>query len=282
MHEGRPSLTAFATARARAFHQIADEPRIFTDPLAVRITGFPPEEVRETDTDTTEQALWQQRRRIFLAGRARFAEETIAAAVDQGATQVVVLGAGLDTFAYRNPYSSVRVFEVDHPATQAWKRTLLTEVGIDIPPTMAFVPVDFETRTVSEGLAAAGFARSQPAVFVWLGVTMYLDRETVLSTLRAIAAQDAWVQVVFDYITIPEQADAKAAFQTRADRVAAAGEPWLSFFTAEEIRKELGEIGYEVEDFTGNEVLARYLPPESPNVSDTHAPPHIVRAVRSQ
>lgn len=282
MEAGRPSLTAFATARARAYHQIADEPRIFTDPLAMRILGLSPEELEEANLTTFGEAVldprWLRRRRLFFAARSRFAEDTIEAAAQKGAEQVVILGAGLDTFAYRNPHPSVRVFEVDHPDTQAWKRKQLEEAKIEIPPTAVLVPVDFETRTMAEGLAAAGFSRSIPTVFVWLGVTMYLDRETVLSTLRTIAEQKAWVQVVFDYITMPEGAEEQAVFAARAERVAAAGEPWLSYFTAREISRELGEIGYEVEDFTGSEVLGEYLNLEDPDQPGNPAPPHLVRA----
>ena len=120
-------------------------------------------------------------------------------AVAKGVRQYVVLGAGLDTFAYRNPFAYLRVFEVDHPATQAWKRDQLQAGGIAIPDGFAFVAVDFEKQTLNAELAAAGFTTSQPAFFSWLGVTPYLTREAFEGTLRFIAAMPAGSGVAFDF-----------------------------------------------------------------------------------
>ena len=125
--------------------------------------------------------------RAFLVARARYVEEVLAAAAAEGVRQYVVLGAGLDTFAYRNPLPGVRVFEVDHPATQAWKLERLAEAGIrvpDGPAGVAFVPVDFHHDRLDERLVAAGFRPDEPAVFGWLGVTMYIAAESVLTVLR--------------------------------------------------------------------------------------------------
>src|SRR5262249_31710497 len=130
----------------------------------------------------------RRRMRIFIAVRTRFAEDALAAAVEKGVRQVVVLGAGLDTFAYRNPFHDrVRVFEVDHPATQAWKRRLLADAAISIPDSLAFAPVDFERATLSDGLAAAGFDHALQSFFMWLGVVPYLSQQAVWSTLSFIA-----------------------------------------------------------------------------------------------
>jgi methyltransferase (TIGR00027 family) len=111
-----------------------------------------------------------------LAARSRYAEDELHTAIKRGIQQYVVLGAGLDTFAYRNPYPQdvLHVFEVDHPATQIWKRTRLEEAGITIPRTLTFTPVDFEIQTLEDGLRRAGFDTSKAAFFSWLGVTMYL------------------------------------------------------------------------------------------------------------
>src|SRR5689334_22848638 len=139
METGQPSRTAYGAARHRAAHQILEGGRIFTDPLAVRILGASEEELR---ADAPRRAM-----RVFVAARSRFAEDALAAAVGRGVEQVVVLGAGLDTFAYRNPHQAVRVVEVDHPDTQAWKRRRLAEAGIEVPGSVAYVGVDFERQS---------------------------------------------------------------------------------------------------------------------------------------
>ena len=123
--------------------------------------------------------------RAFFAVRSRYAEDQLAEALKRGVTQYVVLGAGLDTFAYRNPYAGrdLRVFEVDHPATQAWKRNRLETTGIPVPADLTYVPVDFEKRAVPECLSEAGFQRNAPTFFSWLGVTPYLTPEAFNATV---------------------------------------------------------------------------------------------------
>ncbi|MEU4342372.1 class I SAM-dependent methyltransferase [Nocardia sp. NPDC023852] len=280
MKVGEPSRTALATAFSRAYHQIAPEPRILVDPVAVRITGASPKELIDRATAILNEVgmdpMLQRRRRMFLAARSRFAEETIATAVAEGIQQVVILGAGLDTFAYRNPYDGVRVFEVDHPDTQAWKRERLAAAGIDIPDSLTFAPVDFESRTLDEGLSTAGFDRGQPAVFVWLGVVMYLTKDAIVTILEFIAGQSASTRVVIDYLYPPTSDTSQ---QARVDRVAAIGEPWLSFFTAEEFADQLRALGFDqIEDHTGAVLVDRYLERPAPSTGG-EAGPHVVRAV---
>ncbi|MGW4093116.1 class I SAM-dependent methyltransferase [Nocardia sp. NPDC004750] len=249
-----------AVARARAHHQIADEPRVFTDPLAVRIVGETA--VVASEFDRGVDADLARRRRLFIAARSRFADDVVAAAVARGTNQVVVLGAGLDTSAYRNTHENVRFFEVDHPDTQQWKRRRLAEAEIAVPPSLTFAPIDFEESTLAAGLAAAGLDRSSDALFVWLGVVMYLTRASVDDTLRYIAGHAAAAEVVFDYLYPPSSAPHDVVAddrQARADRVAAVGEPWLSFFTAEEIRDALLSFGFtRVEDRAATELLSAY------------------------
>lgn len=199
-------------------------------------------------------------RRLFFAARARFAEDRVAAAVDSGARQVVVLGAGLDTFAYRNPHPGLRVFEVDHPATQEWKRQRLAAAGIEHAGAVTFVPVDFEVQSPAAELDAAGFDRAAPAVFVWLGVVYYLTPESARGTLEHIAEQAAPVEVIFDYLQPGDTGEERAQLRERAERVAAAGEPWFSYFTPEGIAGELRSLGLaEVEDLSAAELVAGYL-----------------------
>lgn len=260
MQIGEPSRTAMAVARARAQHQVADEPRVFTDPLAVRIVGESGSAVNDFDQGADPDLL--RRRRLFVAGRSRFADDAVAAAIARGTEQIVVLGAGLDTTALRNSHARVRFFEVDHPDTQEWKRHRLAETGIAIPASLTFVPVDFERSTLAAGLAAAGFDRTRGALFVWLGVVIYLTGTAVEDTLRYIAEQGEGAEVVFDYLypisSRPEDATA-AQQRERVDQVAAVGEPWLSFYTAEQLRALLLSLGYQrVEDLSASELLGAY------------------------
>ncbi|MEU6832534.1 SAM-dependent methyltransferase [Nocardia beijingensis] len=274
MQVGEPSRTAMAVARARAHHQVADEPRVFTDPLASRIVGETALGADEFDRGVDEDLA--RRRRLFIAARSRFADDVVAAAVARGTNQVVVLGAGLDTSAYRNTHENVRFFEVDHPDTQEWKRRRLAESGIAIPSSLTFAPIDFEQSTLAAGLAAAGLDRTDDAVFVWLGVAVYLTRTSVDDTLRYIAGHGAAAEVVFDYVYPLSDAPADGR-RARADRVAAVGEPWLSFFTAEELRSALLSFGFtRVEDHTATELLSGYGVGTTARPADSV--PHLVHA----
>src|ERR1700688_3077516 len=185
MQEGKFSKTAQRVAIRRAAHQLLDEPRVLEDPLALRIIGSEAEE--ELRSNPKEHHAFARAFRAFMAARSRYAEDELARAVAHGVRQYVVLGAGLDTFAYRNPHAGLRVFEVDHPATQAWKREQLQAAGIAIPPSLTFVPIDFEQETLADGLEDCGFDASAAAFFSWLGVTPYLTREACMTTLSSIA-----------------------------------------------------------------------------------------------
>ncbi len=263
MENGGPSRTALVTAYARAYHQIADRPQIFTDPLAARLLGVTAEELTELGTPTTDHpgaGASDRPRRLFFAARARFAEDTVAAAIAVGVRQVVILGAGLDTFAYRNPRPDLRVFEVDHPATQAWKRERLATTGIDRPETLTFVPVDFETQTLAAGLESAGFTRTDPAVFVWLGVIFYLTPDAAHATLEYIAGQAQPVEVVFDYLQPAATDEDRAHQRARADRLAGIGEPLFSYFAPDDIAAQLHALGFTgIEDHSAPDLIAGYL-----------------------
>src|SRR5580700_3359014 len=150
MQEGKFSRTAHRVAVRRAAHQLLDQPRVLDDPLALRIIGTAAAE--ELRTNPKEHHAFSRAFRAFMAARSRFAEDELAGAVGQGVKQYVVLGAGLDTFGYRNPHAGLRVFEVDHPDTQAWKRDQLQAAGIAIPASLTFVPIDFERQTLGDGL----------------------------------------------------------------------------------------------------------------------------------
>ncbi|WP_430780402.1 class I SAM-dependent methyltransferase [Actinoplanes sp. G11-F43] len=252
MRAGSPSRTAWSAARYRAAHQLLEGGSIFKDDLAVRVSGEP------------EQALLadapRRGMRLFIAARHRFAEDALAAAVSRGVRQAVVLGAGLDTFGYRNPYPGLSVVEVDHPDTQLWKRERLASAGIDIPPTVSYLGVDFETTALP--------VWDQPTFFLWLGVVPYLTPDAFTTTLTSIAGHE----VVFDYAQSPALMadDRRAALEARAARAAAIGEPWLSYAEPAEIGSRLRGLGFtEIEDLGPSALAARYfgrtdVPPSTP------------------
>ncbi len=198
--------------------------------------------------------------RAFLVARSRYAEDMLATAVAQGVTQYVLLGAGLDTFAHRNPYSQLRVFEVDHPATQQWKRELLAAGSLPAPENLTYAPVDFESQALPDQLRASGFDSTSPTFFAWLGVVPYLTREAFRSTLGFIASQPAGSGVVLDYGQ-PRSALPfleKLAHDSLASRVQLAGEPFQLFFTPSEIAAELTAF-HKIEDLGSTEINARYF-----------------------
>lgn len=260
-----PSRTALVTAYARAYHQIADQPRILADPLAARLLGVTVDELSELGRpgegggeEILRLGVSDRPRRLFFAARSRFAEDRVAEAVAAGVRQVVILGAGLDTFAFRHPHSGLRVFEVDHPATQAWKVERLAASGIDLPEGLSLVPVDFETDTLATRLEDAGFSRNDPAVFVWLGVVYYLTPDAARDTLDYIARQSGSAEVIFDYLADTD-AD-RAQLRARAERAAAVGEPWFSYFAPDEIAARLRALGFtDIEDHSATNLIAGYL-----------------------
>ena len=276
MQAGKPSRTALAAATHRAAHQILEQGRIFCDPLAVRILGAQADEIAR---DAAERPS-RSRMRFFIAVRTRFAEDALAAAVEDCASQLVVLGAGLDTFAYRNPFGErLRVFEVDYPATQEWKRGLLESAKIEIPKWLTFAPVDFERQTLREGLARAGFDPSQQTFFTWLGVVPYLTTEAIWSTLSFIAGLPNGSHVVFDYSDPPEtlSPELRSYHDERAARVKEVGEDWVSYFEADELRGKLLALGFtQVEDWGPSQIVGRYFPSRSGKVPERGG--HVVRA----
>jgi len=255
-----PSRTARAAALHRAAHQVLERGGIFTDPLALRILG----EDAGTVVRWAEEHSSRRSMRIFIAARTRFAEDALAVAVERGASQLVVLGAGLDTYAYRGPLRErLRIFEVDHPATQAWKRERLREAHIPLPASQSFAPIDFEQQTLAEGLTAANFDLTRQTFFTWLGCVPYLTEETVWSTLQFIANLPKGAHVVFDYGDPPASLsrEARASHDHRAARVAALGEAWLNYFEADKLRAKLLDFGFrEIEDLGPPQIASRYFP----------------------
>lgn len=262
MQPGLPSRTAERVALRRATHQLLDRPPVFDDPLALRILGPSIEAALRGNPASEDRHPWHALLRAFVAVRSRIAEDEIAHAQARGVRQVVILGAGLDTFAYRHPGADLRVFEVDYPATQDWKRARLADAGIAVPANLTFTPVDFERTALGDAFAAAGFALAEPAAFTWLGVTPYLERRAIDATLRFVAARPAGSVVVFDYGIAPEllSIGERLAFDALARRVAVAGEPLRTTFDPAELAAFLRGLGFRaVDDPTPAELNARYF-----------------------
>jgi len=234
-------------AAARAAHLLVDsEPRIFADSLAALLLG-----------DLAETFIGYHRQysdHPLLAGtraqatcRSRFTEDQLALAAARGTAQYVILGAGLDSFACRSELAGrLRVFEVDHPATQQRKRALLAAAGLAEPPTLTWVPVDFEKDELIASLTAAGLDPAAPAFVSWLGVTMYLTAEAIGATLASLSRLAPGSELVTDYMLTADLRDADGV--TYADLVMPdserRGEPWLSFFTPEQMTGLLTSHGF--------------------------------------
>lgn len=259
MQQATPSRTALRVAMRRAAHQLYDSPLVFDDPIAVPILGtMYAEEIRRTPLHPNR--VFSTAMRAFLVARSRYAEDNLARAVSAGVRQYVLLGAGLDTFAHRNLYPQLRVWEVDHPATQQWKRELLRQNDIPHPENLTYAPVDFERQSLGEQLAACGFRSHAPAFFAWLGVVPYLTLDSFRATLQLIAAQPAGSGVVFDY-SQPRSAlppREQLAYDSLAARVQLAGEPFKSCFTPAEMAAELARF-HSREDIGSAEINARYF-----------------------
>jgi methyltransferase (TIGR00027 family) len=263
MQEAQPSRTALRVAMRRAAHQLHDEhPLVFDDPLAVRI--LPPEARAELiRTPAASRKPFSAAMRAYMVSRARLAEDILAEGIhSRGVQQALILGAGLDTFSYRNPFPNLRVFEVDHPATQTWKRSLLTASEIPIPASVTHVSVDFEQQSLRQELLRAGFNPALPTATAWLGVVPYLTHEAFAATARVLGRFAPGSSLVFDY-SLPREAlppVEQLMLDSLSARVALAGEPFQLFFTPESLAEQLSWHNLTVaEDLTASDLNARYL-----------------------
>jgi methyltransferase (TIGR00027 family) len=259
MEHSKASRTALGVALRRAVHQLHDSPAVLSDPIAVPILGATYAERLQATAEERDETF-SRSQRAFLVARSRYAEDKLNEAVAAGVRQYVLLGAGLDTFAHRNPHPQLRVIEVDHPATQQWKRELLETSGIAIPARLSYVPVDFEVQELSAQLEAAGFDAHTPTFFAWLGVVPYLTLIAFRATLAVVASRPAGSGVTFDYgqpreaLSLSEQLVRDAL----ASRVGLTGEPFQLFFTPAEVARELARFT-RMEDLGSAEINARYF-----------------------
>ena len=264
MQDESPSRTAYGVAMSRAAHQIFDLPRVFEDPVALTIMG-PKVTGGIRAAERRFNGRYARALRAFLVARSRIAEDALGEAVARGVRQYVVLGAGLDTFAHRNPHAALglRVFEVDHPATQEWKRQMISRAHLGSPESLVYVSVNFESQRLAEQLIVNGFQAHQPTFFSWLGVTMYLSHEAIHETLRFVAqSRISRSGIVFDYLTLPPRYALLRRWGLRLlkRRVAAAGEPWRTFYDPAQLHRELTGLGFAtVRDFGSDEINARFF-----------------------
>lgn len=256
----KPSRTALGVAIRRASHQLYDSPPlVLNDPIAVPILGERYRPALEEAAASLDERF-SVSLRAWLVARSRLAEDNLAQAVGNGVRQYVLLGAGLDTFAHRNPHSDLQVFEVDHPATQQWKRELILSNGLPEPSCLHYVPVDFEHQDLAQQLAIGGLDFAAPTVFAWLGVVMYLTRPAFRKTIDLIGRFPEGSGVIFDY-ALPRHALAQHELETRdalSARVQSIGEPFQLFFTPEEMKMQLAQF-QRVEDLDARELNARYF-----------------------
>jgi methyltransferase (TIGR00027 family) len=279
MKPGEPSRTALMIARQRAAHQVLDHGSILDDPFAMKI-------LREDEKDVLQFANAHPSAgigRLFTTARSRIAEDALSGAVERGVRQIVILGAGLDTFALRNPHgaSGIRIYEVDHPATQAWKLERLAEAQIAFPPWLVFVPVDFEHDDAGEKLVAAGFQQTSPAFFTWLGVVPYLTQDAIGRTLGYIASIRN-SEVVFDYLEPPEgfSEELRQIERERTEKLQKIGESSASRFEPAGIAAILRSHGFcDIEDINFQEIRSRFGHAVQ-GLAPGHAGLHVVDARR--
>jgi methyltransferase (TIGR00027 family) len=280
MDVGQASQTAALTATVRAAHQLIDgEPKVLVDPIAIGLVDdATPERIEERRA--AFDAPGQRILRSTVVLRSRFTEDQLALAVHRGVRQYVILGAGLDTFPYRQPpfARQLQIFEVDHPATQAWKRERLTAAGITVPTNLHWAPIDFERANLADGLAAVGFDPEQPAFFSWLGVTLYLTLPAIDATLRAVVALPHPTTIVLSF-TLPDEDLAGEELEVArwgAQTAAAKGEPWLTRFCPQELCTRLADLGFgTVFHLTPREANLRYFAGRQ----DGLQAPHLVQLV---
>jgi methyltransferase (TIGR00027 family) len=257
------SSTAVGVAGLRAAHQLIDgAPKVLDDTVIVRLLGPAGVEHVRAHIDRIQSPRGRGLRSHVLL-RSRFAEDRLERAVARGAAQYVLLGAGLDTFAYRQPQwaHGLRIIEVDHPASQASKRERLAAANITAPNNLQFVAIDFEHESLVDGLRRCRVASSVPTFFSWLGVMVYLTEDAIDAVFNTVVGFPSSSEIVFTFAPPRDASDASGpAGPSLADAAAAAGEPWLSYHEPAALEQKLYRLGFtSVEFLTPAESVARYF-----------------------
>jgi len=261
----RASQTAVRVALQRAAHQVLDgEPRIFIDPVAVGLFPEATEAAIRADAARLLESGWRRIRANFVV-RSRHAEDCLSEAVERGVDQYVILGAGLDTFAYRQPSwaRTLCIVEIDQPASQAYKQECLRIAGVKIPDNLHFLPVDFRVDLLAQRLDAAPLQKDKPIFVSWLGVTQYLPIEAITQTLRAVASWSRHCEMVFGYIESDWSSldpVGRKSMEDAMSRATASGEPWVSRFTSQQMVELLRSCGFdEMTHFSMDDAREKYF-----------------------
>ncbi|UNZ20906.1 class I SAM-dependent methyltransferase [Streptomyces sp. 891-h] len=259
---GAPDNTAVRTALWRAAHVQADPPpHVIEDEIGLRLADPGVDWCLRPDMDPHATSGF----RAAIVARARFIEDLVTEQADRGVTQYVILGAGLDTFAQRRPEiaSRLRVFEIDQPGPQEWKRQRLVELGYGLPDWLHLVPVDFEaSEDWLERLTAAGFEPGCPAVIVSTGVSMYLTEDATAATLRQVATLAPGSTLAMTFLLPAELLDDadRAGLRKSAEGAQASGTPFISFYTPSEMLALAREAGFaDTRHVSGESLAARYF-----------------------
>jgi methyltransferase (TIGR00027 family) len=257
-----PDSTAVRVALWRALHVLVDpSPHVLEDEVGLELADPDDGWRSRPDMDPDGTRLF----RASIVARARFIEDLVVEHTGRGLGQYVILGAGLDTFAQRRPEiaARLRVFEVDQPGHQAWKRQRLLELGFGIPEWLRLVPVDFEAgESWRERLAPAGFDAAQPAVVASTGVSMYLTKEANVAALRQTASLAAGSTLATTFILPLEltDPDVRPGLELAVKGARASGTPFISFFTPEEMLALAREAGFrEVRHVSAASLAQRYF-----------------------
>jgi methyltransferase (TIGR00027 family) len=260
--DGAPDSTAARVALWRALHvEIDPPPHVLEDEIGLKLLAPDQGWQRRGDMDPQFTRPF----RAAIAARARFIEDLVVEQARRGLSQYVILGAGLDSFAQRRPEiaSRLRVFEIDQPGPQAWKRQRLIELGFSVPDWLRFVPVDFEADgSWRDGLVTAGFDHSKPAIVVSTGVSMYLAKDANAATLRQVAALAPGSTLAMTYLLPLELADpeVRPGLEMAEKGARASGTPFLSFFTPPEILALAREAGFrEARHVSAADLTQRYF-----------------------
>jgi methyltransferase (TIGR00027 family) len=246
MLPGQPSRTMLRSAIRRAAHQLLDDPLILNDPIVV---GLVPEASEPSIRDTLDElgAPDPKLFRYMFAMRSRFTEDRLAKAALRGVSQYLIIGAGLDTFPWRQPdfAKSMQIFAADHPASLAWTQMRLRQHGLFRPANLTYVPVDLDERRLDQQLAACGFEREAMCFCSALGLLQYLERDTIDAMLGFAASLANGSEFVFSFAPSEDYSDAeREAFNSFGARPAALGEPWKSRFHPADIISQLRSLGF--------------------------------------
>jgi methyltransferase (TIGR00027 family) len=260
---GIRSQTAITAALFRAAHlHLFDGPKIHEDTFALRLSGLGGLDELRAFSDQVERMNFPLRRAsAYFAARHRFSEDRLRAALDRGAEQVVLLGAGLDSFALRHPHvpNDILFVEIDHPASQRWKRERLASLGLDTPG-VHYVPVDFASQDLQKELAHAGVDPGKPTFFAWLGVTQFIAPEAADDTLSSVSRHAGGSEIVFDVILpmTAQPSDEQEMSHVAAKTSAARGEPWVSYFEPQQLEHRLASIGFNRLEWLTPEAAGAY------------------------